>query len=83
MLYTIGTTGNTIADAVADPTRIVRCDTLDVAMREAVARARPGQAVVLSPGCASWDQFEHFEARGRAFEDFSRRFAAHGAAQAR
>lgn len=75
-LYTIGTTGDAIADGAGD--RSVRCGTLDVAVREAVARARPGDAVVLSPGCASWDQFEHFEARGRAFEDFARRATESG-----
>lgn len=69
-LYTIGTTGDTIAQAAGSGA--VRCGTLDVAVREAVSAARAGDAVVLSPGCASWDQFEHFEARGRAFESLAR-----------
>lgn len=69
-IYTIGTTGDTIAGGTGG--RAVRCGTLDVAVREAAARAKPGEAVLLSPGCASWDQFEHFEARGRAFESFAR-----------
>jgi UDP-N-acetylmuramoylalanine--D-glutamate ligase len=71
-MYTIGATGDAIADGVDAGVAPVRCGTLDVAVREAVTRARPGEAVVLSPGCASWDQFEHFEARGRAFEAFAR-----------
>jgi UDP-N-acetylmuramoylalanine--D-glutamate ligase len=74
-LYTIGTTGDSIADGAGSSGRVIRCGMLDVAVREAVSRAKPGDAVVLSPGCASWDQFEHFEARGRAFEDFARRIA--------
>ena len=69
-MYTIGTTGDAIAAGSGG--MAVRCGTLDVAVREAVARARAGEAVLLSPGCASWDQFEHFEARGRAFEAFAR-----------
>ncbi|RMH24411.1 MAG: UDP-N-acetylmuramoyl-L-alanine--D-glutamate ligase [Planctomycetota bacterium] len=69
-MYTIGATGDTIARMAGEGA--VCCGTLDVAVREAVAAARPGDAVVLSPGCASWDQFEHFEARGRAFEMFCR-----------
>jgi UDP-N-acetylmuramoylalanine--D-glutamate ligase len=69
-MYTIGATGDGLAAGTGD--RAVRCGTLDVAVREAVLRARDGEAVVLSPGCASWDQFEHFEARGRAFESFAR-----------
>jgi UDP-N-acetylmuramoylalanine--D-glutamate ligase len=69
-MYTIGKTGDAIAEGSGG--MAVRCGTLDVAVREAVARARAGEAVLLSPGCASWDQFEHFEARGRAFEAFAR-----------
>ncbi len=74
-LYTIGATGDAIADGaerVEAAGVVSRCGTLDAAVRAAVANARPGDAVLLSPGCASWDQFEHFEARGRAFEAFAR-----------
>ncbi len=40
---------------------------LDTALHEAIALAEPGDAVVLSPACASYDQFPHFEARGDHF----------------
>jgi UDP-N-acetylmuramoylalanine--D-glutamate ligase len=41
--------------------------TLDAAIAAARAAARPGQVVLLSPACASFDQFENFERRGEAF----------------
>jgi UDP-N-acetylmuramoylalanine--D-glutamate ligase len=46
-----------------------RCGTLQRAVDAAAAAARPGQVVLLSPACASFDQFEDFEARGRAFKE--------------
>jgi UDP-N-acetylmuramoylalanine--D-glutamate ligase len=44
-----------------------QCGTLDVAVREAAALAEPGSVVLLSPACASWDQFKDFEHRGDTF----------------
>jgi len=53
-------------------------------MREAVAMARalaePGDAVVLSPGCASFDMFNSFEHRGQVFKDAVREYEAKGSA---
>jgi len=44
-------------------------DTLRRAVREAAAAAREGDAVLLSPACASWDMFPSFEVRGRIFKE--------------
>lgn len=69
-IYTIGATGDALASAAesAEGTAdVVRCGTLDKAVESAVQRVRQGDVVLLSPGCASWDQFENFEARGAAF----------------
>ena len=41
--------------------------TLEAAVRAAAAVAQPGEVVLLSPACASFDQFRDFEARGDAF----------------
>jgi UDP-N-acetylmuramoylalanine--D-glutamate ligase len=46
--------------------------TLDRAVGLAAAAARPGEVVLLSPACASFDQFADFEARGRAFKELVR-----------
>src|SRR5262249_47441891 len=49
-----------------------RCGTLERALDAAAAAAKAGEVVLLSPACASvasFDQFEDFEARGRAFKE--------------
>ncbi|MCC7387606.1 MAG: UDP-N-acetylmuramoyl-L-alanine--D-glutamate ligase [Phycisphaerales bacterium] len=64
-LYCIGKTGPKLAAAAGEKAR--NAITLDRAMREVRANTRRGDIVLLSPGCASWDQFENFEQRGRRF----------------
>ncbi len=70
-IYTVGVTGDGIATAAetvsTNNAEVVRCGELDVAVREAVIRAKPGQVVLLSPACASWGQFDNYEQRGERF----------------
>ncbi|HEV2202526.1 MAG TPA: UDP-N-acetylmuramoyl-L-alanine--D-glutamate ligase [Bryobacteraceae bacterium] len=47
---------------------ILMCRTLDAAVAAAHDRAKPGETVLLAPACASFDQFENFEHRGREFK---------------
>jgi UDP-N-acetylmuramoylalanine--D-glutamate ligase len=49
----------------ASPLAVV--ETLDEAVRKAAGLARPGDVVILSPACSSFDQFRDFEERGKAF----------------
>ncbi len=66
--YSIGTTGPALAALIRRAGGEGQClGRLEDAVAAAVARARPGQTVLLSPGCASWDQFDNFEQRGEAF----------------
>lgn len=67
-VYTIGATGPSIAGAVRSAGgRVIPCGELAAAVRAACEAAESGDAILLSPGCASWDQFTNFEERGDSF----------------
>jgi UDP-N-acetylmuramoylalanine--D-glutamate ligase len=66
--YLIGEDAEAIAAALAGAVGVRRCGDLDNAVAAARATARPGEVVLLSPACASFDQYPDFEARGRHFK---------------
>jgi UDP-N-acetylmuramoylalanine--D-glutamate ligase len=48
---------------------IIQAGTLEQALETAQADAKPGEVVLLSPACASFDTFKDFEARGDRFRE--------------
>lgn len=67
----IGQTKEKIADCAKKHgfTDIVFAETFEEAFRICVENAAPGDAVLLSPACASWGMFPNYEARGRLFKE--------------
>jgi UDP-N-acetylmuramoylalanine--D-glutamate ligase len=74
--YLTGASADRLVEALA-PTieagvELHRCADLEEAVRRAAEEARPGEVVLLSPACASFDAFENFEARGDRFREIVR-----------
>ena len=65
--YTIGEAGHMFADLLRPHMAVDDSEMLSAAVRRAARIAQPGDVVLLSPACASFDQFRDFEARGDAF----------------
>jgi UDP-N-acetylmuramoylalanine--D-glutamate ligase len=70
----IGAATEKIAGQLEGATTLVRCGDLAAALDHATANGRPGDTVLLAPACASFDQFENFEHRGRTFKQLVREF---------
>jgi UDP-N-acetylmuramoylalanine--D-glutamate ligase len=65
----IGAAAEKIAAQIEGATKVIRTETLESAVAEATKNARPGDTVLLAPACASFDQFQSYEHRGRVFKD--------------
>lgn len=74
-LVLIGQTKEKIAACAREHgiSNIVFADSFEEAFNVCVENALPGDAVLLSPACASWGMFPNYEVRGREFKDFVNR----------
>ncbi|MBK9166975.1 MAG: UDP-N-acetylmuramoyl-L-alanine--D-glutamate ligase [Bryobacterales bacterium] len=68
----VGAAAPNLREQLAGAVPLVDTGTLDAALRHARTHAGPGDTVLLAPACASFDQFENFEHRGRIFKDLVR-----------
>jgi UDP-N-acetylmuramoylalanine--D-glutamate ligase len=71
-ILTIGKAADRIAEALHGTSEIVAAETMNNAIRWARENAQAGDTVLLSPACASFDQYRNFEHRGEHFEELVR-----------
>lgn len=76
----IGSAADTIEAELGGAVPIARAGTIARAVEIAAQRAVPGDTVLLAPACASFDQFESYEHRGRVFKQLVRELAEKNAA---
>lgn len=71
-LILLGQTREAIAEAAgrAGFSNVILVDTLEEAVQASREQAVPGDAVLLSPACASWGMFKNYEERGRLFKEY-------------
>ena len=80
MALLIGAAADKIESEIAGSVPIERAGTLARAVELAAKRALPGDTVLLAPACASFDQFENYEQRGRVFKQLVRELSEKHAA---
>lgn len=68
----IGAAASKIEKQIAGSVAIEQAGTIERALETAAHAARPGDVVLLAPACASFDQFQNYEHRGRVFKELVR-----------
>ena len=68
-VYTIGAAAEKIESQIRGAAAIVSSGTMESAVKQASGAAEPGDVVLLAPACASFDQFQNYEHRGRVFKE--------------
>ena len=79
--FITGATADKIYEAISsyenynpNETWLVKCPCFDAAVSAACSAALPGDVVLLSPACASFDEFSNFEQRGKRFAELVKAF---------
>ena len=67
IVYTVGSAAEKIERQLHGVVKMVAAQTIEAAVAKAAKAAAPGDVVLLSPACSSFDQFENYEHRGRVF----------------
>jgi UDP-N-acetylmuramoylalanine--D-glutamate ligase len=68
-IVALGESAEKVMLAFENRTHVVKADSMEEAVMKAKRLASPGDVVLLSPACASFDWFENFEHRGRVFKE--------------
>ena len=63
----IGRDGPLVAEAIGDACPVHRSESMQDAVRQAFKLSQPGDAILLSPACASWDMFRNYAHRAEVF----------------
>ncbi len=74
-VYTIGAAAAKIESQLRG-VEVLHSETLEAAVKRASEEAEAGDVVLLAPACASFDQFQSYEHRGRVFKELIRGLAA-------
>jgi UDP-N-acetylmuramoylalanine--D-glutamate ligase len=69
--YLIGEAAEQLANDLKNTVPLHRCGDLEHAVKAAADAAQPGEVVLLSPACASYDQFKNYEERGDRFRELA------------
>ena len=69
VVYTIGAAAEKIQSHIQGATSIIPAATIEAAVKQAAQSAHPGDVVLLAPACASFDQFNNYEHRGKVFKE--------------
>ncbi|HAH07263.1 MAG TPA: UDP-N-acetylmuramoyl-L-alanine--D-glutamate ligase [Elusimicrobia bacterium] len=72
-VLTIGSAAAKIEEDLAGAAQVFPCETLEQAVSVAFQIGRPGETLLLSPACASMDQFRDYEHRGKVFKELLRK----------